>query len=145
MFALPGHVPANCSKILVIQSFLYFSCSLLSNNVVKRLNQVLGQTMINGVQGFKWSAAVDAHNSIGKRESVECVRYTIFLRNQSKTFLVAVGLNDVFHRHWPALITVEDGKLVLRTVTASILSFLKMTAQIVVSGRVTSNELDKKL
>ena len=79
MFALPGHVPANCSKILVIQSFLYFSCSLLSNNVVKRLNLVLDQTRIDCVQGFKWSAVVDAHNSIGKRKSVEFVRYTIKL------------------------------------------------------------------
>ena len=112
---------------------------------MKRLNLVLDQIMINCVQGFEWCAAVDAHNSIGKRESVECIGYTISLRNQSKTFLVAFGLNDVSHRHWPALIRAEDGKLVLRTVTASILSFLKMTAQIVVSGRVTSNELDKKL
>ena len=101
--------------------------------------------MTNCVQGFEWCAAVDAHNSIGKRELVECVWYTILLRNQSKTFLVAVGLNDVSHCHWPAFIRVEDGKLVLRTVTASILSFLKITAQIIVSGRVTSNELDKKL
>ena len=100
--------------------------------------------MINCVQAFEWCAAVDAHNSIGKRESVECVWYTILLGNQSKTFLIAVGLNDVSRRHWPALIRVEDGKLFLRTVTASILSLLKMTAQIVVSGRVTSNELDKK-
>ena len=101
--------------------------------------------MINCVHGFKWSAAVDAHNSIGKREPVECVWYTTLLRNQSKTFLVALGLNDVSHCHRPALIRVEDGKFVLRTVTASILSFLKMTAQIGVSVRVTSNELDKKL
>ena len=86
---------------------------------------------------------MDAHNLIGKRELIECVWYTISLRNQSKTFLVAVGLNDVSHCHWPALIRVEVGKLVLRTVTASILSFLKTTAQIVVSGRVTSNKLDK--
>ena len=111
---------------------------------MKRLNLVLDQTMINFLQSFEWCAAMDAHNSIGKRELVECIRYTISLRNQSKTFLVVVGLNDVSHLHWPALIRVEDGKLVLRTVTASILSFLKTTAQIVVSGRVTSNELDKK-
>ena len=110
---------------------------------MRRLNLLLDQTMINCVQGFERCAAVNAHNSIGKRESVESARYTILLRNQSKTFLVAVGLNDVSRRHWPALIRVEDGKLVLRTVTASILSFLKMTAQIFVSGRVTSNELDK--
>ena len=112
---------------------------------MKRLNLVLDQTMINCVQGFERCAAENAHNLIGKRELVECIGYTILLRNQSKTFLVAVGLNDVFHRHWPVLIRVEDDKLVLRTVTASILSFLKMTAQIVVSGRVTSNELDEKL
>ena len=112
---------------------------------MKRLNWVLDQTMINCVQGFKWSAAVDAHNSIGKRELVECVWYTITLRNQSETFLIAIGLNDVSHRHWPALIRVEDGKLVLRTVTALILSLLKVTAQLVVSSRAASNELDKKL
>ena len=112
---------------------------------MKCLNLVLDQTMINCVQSFERIAAKNAHNSIGKRKSVEYISYTMTLRNQSQTFSVTICLNDVFHCHWAALIRVEDGKILPWSVAASILILLKVTAQIVVSGRVTSNKLDEKL